>query len=867
MNSQKTILVVEDNAINRMTLCGILSPQYRVLEAENGQQALSILGKHTNEISLILLDIVMPVMDGYTFLSAMKAELSFSSIPVIVTTQSDSESDEVTALSHGATDFVTKPYKAQVILHRVAGIINLRETAAMINQIQYDQLTGLYSKEFFYQQVKVFLGRNPDKAYDLVCSDVENFKLVNDVFGVKAGDRLLRAVADGYRHFVGDPGLCGRLHADQFICLTEHHPDYTDEMFLRAGKLINGLYGSGEIVLKWGIYEIQDRGVPVEHMCDRALLAAQSVKGQYGKHFALYDSHLRDKLLREQAITESMESALAEGQFVLYLQPKYRIQDYRLVGAEALVRWEHPEWGLQPPGEFIPLFERNGFITKLDQFVWEKACAILRDWDARGFPPIPVSVNVSRADIYQADIVDILTGILKKYGLPPSRLHLEITESAYTEHPEQIIQTVGRLHQLGFIIEMDDFGSGYSSLNMLNEMPMDVLKLDMKFIQSDVENASSQGILLFIVGLARYMKLSVTAEGVETHEQLEHLRELGCDQAQGYYLAKPMALKEFEDLLREQQETGAGQEAVLSQACRVDRREQVILLADEDESYRAEVRKAFGTRFRIVEAASVEAAMLCITSYNTRIAAVLLSMTLPGPDAFPVLEMLRDGKSVWNIPVVAMGNWEDALERKALDRGADDFADKAHSPESLFRRTLHVMRAAAAVKREQLLQQKANQDWLTGLLNRWGLSSTFDSLQKDDLPLAVYLFDLDNLKQINDTYGHEAGDRLIKQFGVLLRTQTRATDILARYGGDEFIVVMRNMKSEEYALQKGVNICRAMLKAGQSRGYSAACTAGVAFCPSLEPLADLIAKADQALYLAKRSGKGGCQLWRGETDE
>ena len=293
-------------------------------------------------------------------------------------------------------------------------------------------------------------------------------------------------------------------------------------------------------VMKWGIYSIDDRTIPIEQMCDRAFLAATSIKGQYGKHFAAYDDNLRRGLLRRQAITDVMEDALAEGQFEIYLQPKYSIRDEKLAGAEALVRWNHPEWGMQSPAEFIPLFEQNGFITKLDQFVWNRACACLREWDDKGYPPISISVNVSRADIYQADITDLLTKTVKRYGLSPERLHLEITESAYTENPEQLIQTVGDLRDLGFVVEMDDFGSGYSSLNMISKMPIDVLKLDMKFIQNETAKRLKGGILRFIIDLARWMKLSVVAEGVETKEQADILKEMGCDMIQGYYINKPL---------------------------------------------------------------------------------------------------------------------------------------------------------------------------------------------------------------------------------------------------------------------------------------------------------------------------------------
>ena len=327
---ERKILVVEDNEINRAALCVILSSQYTVLEAENGEQALSLLEKYREGISLILLDIVMPVMDGYTFMKHLKADHRLNSIPVIVTTSNNSEADEVAALSHGATDFITKPYRAQVILHRAASIIRLRETSALIHQIQYDRITGVYSKEYFCQQVRDILFRNPDVKYDVICSDIEDFKLINDTFGMAAGDRLLRQVAELCTQRLGDHGICGRLSADQFACLLEHREDYADEMFTQSDSRINSGFGDQNVIMKYGIYTVEDREVSVEQMCDRALLAAHSIKGKYGKHFALYDDKLRGTLLRRQAITDGMETALATGQFEVYLQPKYQIRDGRL---------------------------------------------------------------------------------------------------------------------------------------------------------------------------------------------------------------------------------------------------------------------------------------------------------------------------------------------------------------------------------------------------------------------------------------------------------------------------------------------------------------------------------------------------------
>ena len=558
---KKKVLVVEDNEINRAVLREILSEEYEVLEAGNGLEALGVLEAQGEELSLILLDIVMPVMDGYEFLARVKGSPAWSSIPVIVSTQSDGEADEVNALAHGATDFIAKPYKPQIILHRAASIISLRESAAMLNLLQNDRLTGLYSREYFYQKAADILRRNPERAYDIICSDIENFKLVNDVFGTAAGDRLLRGIAGLYRELVGDLGICGRLNADQFTCLVEHRADYTDEMFRAAGAAVNRLPDGKNVVMKWGIYAVEDRALPVEQMCDRALMAARGIKGQYGKYFASYDGTLRERLLREQEIKDGMERALADGQFEIYLQPKYRLSDNALAGAEALVRWNHPEWGLQQPGVFIPLFERSGFIPMLDKYVWEQACALLRRWRGEGLPVVPISVNVSRADIYNSDLPDFLRALLRQYRLPAGLLHLEITESAYTEDPAQLIDAVRRLRELGFLIEMDDFGSGYSSLNMLNELPIDILKLDMKFIQSETAKPVSQGILRFIIALARWMELDVVAEGVETEEQVRRLRDVGCDYVQGYYFARPMPVEAFEPLIRGRaaQLTGDGQ--------------------------------------------------------------------------------------------------------------------------------------------------------------------------------------------------------------------------------------------------------------------------------------------------------------------
>ncbi len=543
------VLIVEDNEINREMLKEILSDEYSFLEAENGQEALDILEIHKEKISLILLDVMMPVMDGYSFLDIIKKDAVFSLIPVIITTQGSSEEDEITALMHGANDFVSKPYRPQIIRHRAASLIRLRETAAMVNQFKFDRLTGLYTKEFFYRTVKDCLEKEPEKEFTLLCCNIENFRLYNDTFGRKAGDKLLKEAAEIFRRRVSENSVCCRYTADRFLCLTDKESELKGrESFSQARKTTRSELADN-LSVKIGIYEIKDRTIPVELMCDRAVSVVDTIKGIYDQYVVVYDDKIRNILLREQAITDAMETALSEKQFIVYFQPKHNLNDDSMAGAEALVRWIHPEWGFMSPGEFIPLFEKNGFIRRLDEYVWESVCEKLHEWTISGYSVVPVSVNVSRADIYQSDLVETFCKLIEKYEIDPSLLHLEITESAYTDNPEQIISTVEELRSKGFIIEMDDFGSGYSSLNMLGEMSLDILKLDMKFIRNQMAKPAERSLLKAIVEMAHTLDLKVVAEGVETEEQRDRLNAIRCDYAQGYFYAKPSPSADFEKLL------------------------------------------------------------------------------------------------------------------------------------------------------------------------------------------------------------------------------------------------------------------------------------------------------------------------------
>lgn len=860
MISKKQILIVEDNLLNRELLVEILADRYTVLQAENGHEALDILRQNKDSISLILLDVMMPVMDGYTFLDLIKKDEELSLIPVIVMTQSDNEKDEVSALEHGATDFVPKPYRPQVILHRVASLIKLREEAALINQFRYDRLTGLYNKDFFYQKVQERLSEDPEGEYSIVFSNIENFKLYNDLFGSKQGDNLLKEVADMTRDMVGSTDFCGRFGADHFICLQERSKERFDRQ--NFGCIMNKNIPSlmRNVVMRWGIYEIEDRSVSVEQMCDRAMLAAYSIEGQYNRFFAVYDDALRGKLLREKAITDSMENALKEKQFSVYLQPKYSLNDECMVGAEALVRWIHPKWGFMSPGEFIPLFEKNGFISRLDRYVWDRVCSLLHDWKEKGYRLLPVSVNVSRADIYHLNLEQVLPELTQKYGIDPAYLHLEITESAYAENPKQIISAAEALRKQGFIIEMDDFGSGYSSLNMLSQMKLDILKLDMIFIRNEIEKPAKQSILNDIINMAHRMHLSVVAEGVESCEQMKRLQSYGCDYAQGYFFAKPMPSDEFEYLWKAQRRK---QEHLHSETQSNDLDIPRLLVVDENARFRTEVRGIFEDDYRITEAPCAACALSYLKDDRHKgFSAVLLSMTLPDNGAGSILQAMKQEPSFWNIPIVAIvPNGEKAKEMPELAE-TDDFMCRCHPLLDLSKRVSHLIALAESHRRAAVLQEEAYRDYQTGLLNRRGFHAYMSSLRKENMPLAVCIFDLDDLKRVNDTCGHDMGDRMIMSFANLLRSLTHEEDIQCRYGGDEFVVILKHVNTAQSAMKKCDEICRLFREHFAEEQFTASCSCGIALCEAdMLPSEQLIALADKALYLAKKDDRGTCRVW------
>ena len=554
LKKPQLVLVVDDQEINRDVLGMILEDYYEIIYASNGIEALAQIQANRDELSVVLLDLLMPEMDGFQVLACVRAEESYNHIPNIVLTAE--KNAELRALQMGAADFITKPFDMhEVILARVGRIIELSEGRQLISAAEYDRLTMLYNRNFFFEYANRIYNYHPEWRMDAIVLNIDQFHMVNDLNGRDFGDNVLRLLGNEIRAFLGETeGIASRFEADRFDIYCKHFDDYPG-LLERFQNKINELSKSTKIRLRMGIMPWKE-GVEPVLLFDRARAACSMVRGNYKSHLMIYNEDMRMREILNQRLLNDLRRAVENRELKVLYQPKYNIQvdPPRLSSAEALVRWWHPELGMISPVSFIPLFESNGEISVVDDYVWEEAARQIAAWRDKLGVTIPVSVNLSRVDVFDPVLEETFDKIIEDNKLDRSSLKLEVTESAYTENAEQLIEVIERLRRKGFEIEMDDFGSGYSSLNMLSSMPIDVLKMDMAFIRNIEHNATDFRLVELILDIARYLKVSVVAEGVETEEQLNMLRDAGCDLVQGYYFSRPLTPEEFEKLILKEKE-------------------------------------------------------------------------------------------------------------------------------------------------------------------------------------------------------------------------------------------------------------------------------------------------------------------------
>lgn len=410
----------------------------------------------------------------------------------------------------------------------------------------HDPVTGLYNRERFFEAAAAQIRKEPERKYRIVCSDIKDFKLINDMYGDEMGNQVLRCEADLIKKYADSDAVYGRISGDRFaICMPAERFD--EELIVSQISKLKEMFNRSNyhMHIYIGVYDVVDINEAVGTMCDKALISIQNIKGDYHKVISYYDWKLLDHELQKRQLVGEFEKAVSEEQFCIYLQPQTDRYG-KCYGSEALVRWKHPERGLIMPGYFIEPLEEAGLIYRLDEFVWELAVRQLKAWKDAGREDMYISVNISARDFYYIDVYESITGMVKKYGISPSSLRLELTETALASDITEIMELLTRLKNKGFIIEIDDFGSGYSSLNMLKDICADVVKIDREFLR-ETENAKrSKDILEVIISLSKKMNMTVVAEGVETLQQVNMLANMGCEIFQGYYFSKPISVEEFE---------------------------------------------------------------------------------------------------------------------------------------------------------------------------------------------------------------------------------------------------------------------------------------------------------------------------------
>jgi len=406
-------------------------------------------------------------------------------------------------------------------------------------------ITNDRTPAMFIQVANEIIRKNPERKYALVQFDVAKFKAINEMYGEAFGDELLNYFIESLKIICNKDQLFVRLTADVFMILISYEKKQDILDFI---EVINtNLLGYRDITyrLVFGVGFVEDVNERLRKYGDRAALARQSIKGNALTHIAFYEDGMQNTILTGKYIEDHMEQALKSHEFVMYLQPKYSIKNSQMVGAEALVRWVQPEKGIISPADFIPIFEKNGFITKMDAYIWEEACKAIRSWIDGGIEPLPISVNVSRLHLSDGHFMDVLNHLVDQYQIPKKYLEIEITE---TIENNGLSEGIDLLKKNGYTLLMDDFGSGYSSLNTLKDTQFDIIKIDRDFLQDFIGSKRGQKIVEHTIMMTKSIGLDMIAEGVETEEQAMFLMDCGCDIAQGFYYAKPMTIDAFNQL-------------------------------------------------------------------------------------------------------------------------------------------------------------------------------------------------------------------------------------------------------------------------------------------------------------------------------
>lgn len=581
MEKSFRLLAINDETLKKILTSDAFS-DFSVIFAEDSEALLNILENQPLPEAIVLDEksainnqnlLITKIQDQIILRNALNDSISLTNPTIVIQDTADDFETQQKLYDIGAMETFPKDmniYRLAAKIRHLTSRFQLEQRRILCSStqqrntirslVQLNRKSGVYNKQTFLNKTQELLKNNPDKKFSLLLMNLDRFKVFNDLFGFDEGDKILEKIGNHLNKRIEENSTYGHIYADHFVICTETNKIVAEMIIRETKEFFKNLHPNFDFIARYGIYNFHSSDEDVSLACDRAELALKTIKQDFTERFAVYNDSMIQNLKEEQELITDMVSGIKNREFKVFFQPQFDYTTESLIGAEALVRWQHPTKGLISPALFIPVFERNGFITQLDEYIWEETCRLQRKWIDMELNPVPVSVNISRRDIYNHDLVQIFDSLLKKYNLTPNNLRLEITESAYMENPSQLVQVVSALRGRGFCLEMDDFGSGYSSLNTLKEVPVDILKLDMKFIESGTtkttdangnEDTKGGNILSSVVRMANWLHLPVIAEGIESKEQADYLKSIGCFHMQGFYFAKPMPENEYENLISE----------------------------------------------------------------------------------------------------------------------------------------------------------------------------------------------------------------------------------------------------------------------------------------------------------------------------
>ncbi|CAK7042410.1 MAG: hypothetical protein EUB_02821 [Eubacterium sp.] len=725
-------------------------------------------------------------------------------------------------------------------------------------------LSTLLNEQTFFERASTFLQNTGDKNYCLIAIDIKDFKVFNEWYGRKAGDRYLMNLGLLLNRLQKtDDGLAGYMGEDNFCILLPFQDALLKKLQTSIASYLKNAAINTLFTPKFGLYAIEDKELQISTMYDRAIIAQEDSKKPYDGNITKFEIEMLNKIKNNYLLTSEIINGIKNNEFIFYVQPKCNMITGKIVGIESLARWIHPKRGLIYPKDFLPLLEKNGLISNLDRYIWEQTAKCIRSWIDRGIHPIPVSVNVSRSDIYAFEVVHFFEKLVEKYQIPTKYIEIEITESTYCEDNSIITKVVNDFREKGYTVLMDDFGSGYSSLNMLKDVAVDRLKLDMKFLEMNhISMNRGIGIIEAVVSMARIMGLGITAEGVENKEQVEFLLNTGCIYAQGYYFFRPMPLDDMEILLKD--ESKIDYEGIRPWELK---RLHLKDLLNENLITEAMLNNILGgVAFYDVYDGSVKLVSANEPYYKT---------TCTNPVLFEKQkEQIIDNICEEDHPIM-LKTFDEAFHSRL--QGAEGKLRRIRGDGRiiwiLFRvfflkeqdgHRLYYGSVSDITKQKNLeayLTSLIETDELTGLLNR---KTAVEKIKKYlEAPAsgqaALIMFDLDNFKLANDVFGHAFGDAMISQQANRLKLFFNSkNNIICRLGGDEFLIFCR--KVSEKALEKRLD---AYIKKiitvhyTNTKEIAFSVSAGYVMIPEQgDSFEELYQKADIALYAAKMAGNG-----------